>query len=53
MLNLDQIRKHLTGKVDEWIREETQFTEGKPYRSLAEAEQAFKDWLWGTSQIGG
>jgi hypothetical protein len=36
----------LINKILEW---QEQDPKAKGYVNLAEAEQAFKDWLWGTS----
>lgn len=45
--SLNYVREHLRGKLEEWL--EFAAATKLRFRNLSEAEQAFKDWLWGTS----
>lgn len=46
-VSVNGIRAHLSDKVEEWLHRVEEGHLGFP--SLEAAEQAFKDWLWGTS----
>jgi hypothetical protein len=48
VVNKDNIRRHLEGKVREFL-DTGMNAQGEPYSNFQEAEQAFKDWLWGTT----
>lgn len=43
------IRAHLLGKVEEWIEDVVRH---RNFASLEQAEQNFKDWLWGETEGG-
>lgn len=45
---LERVQAYLKKKVDEWADSGAAW-EHEPYDSMAAAEQAFKEWLWGTS----
>jgi hypothetical protein len=44
------VRAHLMDKIEEWL--ELVKAGHATFRSMEEAEQAFKDWLWGTGEHG-
>ncbi len=44
-LDRDEVRDHLYDKVDEWL----DTVDLGSFGTDQEAEQAFKEWLWGTS----
>lgn len=45
MLSKDGIQDYLYHKVDEWL----ETVDLSTYETPMEAEQAFKEWLWGIS----
>jgi len=47
----NEVRKYLYDKVEEWLDSPDRPLEGET-RTLQEAEENFKNWLWGTGHVG-